>query len=95
MKTYLVSEIKKIKIKEVKEPMYLVKWYKSTKETWEPIHNFPDNIDTYPGYDTSIHNLWRVRNKDEKEAIDSIIKFKKQKFEKYNIHEIKTKYNGS
>ena len=85
MDTYLVSKIKKITIKKGNEPLYLVKWYNSPDETWEPVHNFPDDVNTYPGYSKSLNNLWRVRTRDEKDAIDSIIKLKKQKFENQNI----------
>ena len=58
MDTHLVSKIKKITIKKGKEPLYLVKWYKSTDETWEPVHNFPDDVNTYPGYKESLNNLF-------------------------------------
>ena len=90
MEIHLVSKIKKITIKRGKEPLYLVKWYKSQDETWEPVHNFPDDVNTYPGYKESLNNLWKVRTRDEKDAKDSIIELKKQKFENkiifvYNI----------
>lgn len=78
MDTYLVSKIKKITIKKGKEPLYLVKWYKSPEETWEPIQNFPDDINTYPGYKESLNNLWRVRNKKDKELINILLMFRKK-----------------
>ena len=85
MEIHLVSKIKKITIKRGKEPLYLVKWYKSQDETWEPVHNFPDDVNTYPGYKESLNNLWKVRTRKEKDAIYSIIELKKQKFENQNI----------
>jgi len=68
-----VSRIKKIKIKGEEYPKYLVKWYKSSAETWETIHNFPDKIETYPGYKESLNHLLRVRNKSEKSAVKIMI----------------------
>ena len=85
MEIHLVSKIKKITIKRGKEPLYLVKWYKSPDETWEPVHNFPDDVNTYPGYKESLNNLLKVRTRAEKDAIYSIIKLKKQKFENQKI----------
>lgn len=65
---FIVSKIKKIKIYEGKVK-YLVKWYKSSQDTWEPIENFPDDIETYPGYHKSLNYLLRVKKKKEKDAI--------------------------
>lgn len=72
---FLVSKIKKIKIKDQDEPKYLVKWYKSFDETWETIKNFPDRVETYPGYYKSINHLLRVRNKAEKDAVMLMIHY--------------------
>ena len=72
---FIVSKIKKIKIKGEESPKYLVKWYKSPDETWEPIYNFPDKIETYPGYKESLNNLFRVRNKSEKDAVNIMINY--------------------
>ena len=72
---FLVSKIKKIKIKNQNEPKYLVKWYKTSHETWEPIGNFPDKIETYPGYYSSLNCLLRVRNKAEKNAVSPMIHY--------------------
>ena len=71
--TFIVSKIKKIKIKDQECPKYLVKWYKSPDETWEPIYNFSDKIETYPGYKESLNHLFRVRNKSEKDAVKIMI----------------------
>tara|TARA_B100001248_G_C27317144_1_gene424918 strand:- start:224 stop:475 length:252 start_codon:yes stop_codon:yes gene_type:complete len=70
---FIVSKIKKIKIKGEESPKYLVKWYKSLDETWEPIYNFSNKIETYPGYQKSLNNLFRVRNKLEKDAVKIMI----------------------
>ena len=72
---FIVSKIKKIKIKGEKSPKYLVKWYKSPDETWEPIYNFRDKIETYPGYKESLNHLFRVRNKSEKVAVNIMINY--------------------
>lgn len=72
---YLVSKIKKIRIKNNHNPKYLVKWFKERDETWEPIENFPDNIETYPGYYESLNRLLRVRSKEEKEAVKTMIHY--------------------
>jgi len=80
MDIYIVSKIKKIRVKGVNVPHYLVSWKNYTKDTWEPIDNFPDKIDTYPGYNQSLYNLLKVKKKIEKETIENLILFKK--FEK-------------
>ena len=72
-KLFIVSKIKKIKIDKNKTPKYLVKWSKYTDETWEPLENFSYAINTYPGYQESVYNLYRVRKKKEKTAIDIMI----------------------
>lgn len=72
---YLVSKIKKIRIKNNHNPKYLVKWFKERDETWEPIENFSDNIETYPGYYESLNHLLRVRSKEEKEAVKTMIHY--------------------
>ena len=72
---FLVSKIKKIKVKNVSEPKYLVKWYRHPIDTWEPVTNFPDDIKSYPGYKESLNNLYRVRNKKEKDAIKLMINY--------------------
>ena len=72
---YLVSKIKKIRIKNNHKTKYLVKWFKEPDETWEPIENFPDNIETYPGYYESLNRLLRVRSKEEKEAVKTMIHY--------------------
>jgi hypothetical protein len=70
---FVVSKIKKIKVKGCVSPKYLVKWYKSINETWEPSINFPNKIESYPGYKESITNLFRVRSKSEKIAVEIMI----------------------
>jgi hypothetical protein len=70
---YRVSRIKKIKIKGEMSPKYLVKWYKSPDETWEPADNFPDKIESYPGYKKSLNHLFRIRNSSEKRAVKIMI----------------------
>ena len=72
---FIVSKIKKIKIKDEESPKYLVKWYKSSDETWESICSFPDKIETYPGYKESLNHLFRVRNKSEKDAVNIMINY--------------------
>tara|TARA_Y100000817_G_scaffold53950_1_gene39551 strand:+ start:970 stop:1212 length:243 start_codon:yes stop_codon:yes gene_type:complete len=72
---YLVSKIKKIRIKNNDKTKYLVKWFKEPNETWEPIENFPDKIETYPGYYESLKHLLRVRSKAEKDAIKIMINY--------------------
>ena len=67
-------------MKNVDVPYYLVSWKNYTKDTWEPIYNFPDEINTYPGYNKSLSNLLKVKKKIEKETIENLILFKK--FEK-------------
>ena len=67
--TFVVSKIKKIKIKGEENPLYLVKWKCSNDETWEPASNFNDKLENYPGYKESVHNLFRIRKKKEKNAV--------------------------
>lgn len=74
---FLVSKIRKIKIKGFDEPKYLVKWFQSSSETWEPGCNFPDEIETYPGYYDALNNIYRVKKKNEKLAIQVMINYLK------------------
>ncbi len=52
-----------------------MKWFKNSDETWEPIKNFPDRVETYPGYYESLNHLLRVRNKAEKDAVMLMIHY--------------------
>lgn len=72
---YLVSKIKKIRIKNSDKIKYLVKWFKEPDETWEPIENFPDEIESYPGYYESLNHILRVRSKAEKDAIKIMVNY--------------------
>ena len=72
---YRVSKIKKIKIIGEHSPKYLVQWYKSPNETWEPANNFPDKLESYPGYKKSLSHLLRVRNRSEKRAVEIMISY--------------------
>lgn len=72
-KLFIVSKIKKIKINKNKGTEYLVKWTNYSHETWEPLESFPDDINTYPGYQKCVYNLYRIRKKKEKTAIDIMI----------------------
>lgn len=67
---FLVSKIKKIKINSFNERKYLVKWSKSTSDTWEPECNFSEEVYTYPGYYQALNNIYRIRKKNEKVAIE-------------------------
>jgi len=80
MDIYIVSKIKKVRVKDVNVPHYLVSWDKSSNDTWEPINNFPDDINTYPGYNQSLYNLLKNKPKRVKDAIYTLLEF--NKFEK-------------
>ena len=72
-KIYVVSKIEKINIKG-DTTKYLVKWHKSSVKTWEPLSNFTNKLESYPGYQKAVYHLFRVRNKYEKNAIEIMIK---------------------
>lgn len=71
--TFLVSKIKKIRVKDVDEVLYLVKWFNEPEDTWEPKEHFTENVELYPGYYKALNNIYRVRNKYEKNAVQILI----------------------